>query len=132
MEEAVETKPVITDLVIRVANGSCDDDEDDDCCVIDPVDVVRTLNLGRPSDDVILVADKGPVALRDFPHPRHLCANFPLDATCHEEYCSKVAMRDFPHPRHLCGNFPFDATCHEEFCSKFTLSPSQPSSMAAL
>ncbi|CAL9756636.1 unnamed protein product [Musa acuminata subsp. burmannicoides] len=66
------------------------DDEDDDCYVIDPVaDCFGKLTLGDPSDDVILVAEKGPVALRDFPHPRHLCANFPFNCTAHESYCSK-------------------------------------------
>lgn len=39
------------------------DDEDDDCYVIDPVaDCFGKLTLGDPSDDVILVAEKGPVS----------------------------------------------------------------------
>ncbi|KAG6537768.1 hypothetical protein ZIOFF_002865 [Zingiber officinale] len=64
-------------------------EEDDDCYEIPPVDFTRKLNLGLPSDDVILLAEKGPIALRDFPHPRPLCANFPFDTTAHERYCSQ-------------------------------------------
>ncbi|KAL6906347.1 hypothetical protein ACP4OV_003948 [Aristida adscensionis] len=33
-----------------------------------------------------------------------------------------VALRDFPHPRHLCGNFPFDKTPHESRCNKIPAS----------
>ncbi|WOL06303.1 hypothetical protein Cni_G15035 [Canna indica] len=66
-------------------------EEEDDCYVIDPEDFFRKLTVSDPcdSDDVILVAEKGPVALRDFPHPRHLCANFPFNSTAHESHCSK-------------------------------------------
>ncbi|KAK9756827.1 hypothetical protein RND81_01G123400 [Saponaria officinalis] len=28
-----------------------------------------------------------------------------------------VACRDFPHPRHLCANFPFSSTSHESRCN---------------
>ncbi|URE34244.1 hypothetical protein MUK42_18030 [Musa troglodytarum] len=27
-----------------------------------------------------------------------------------------LACRDYPHPRHLCGNFPFNSSPHEEYC----------------
>lgn len=28
----------------------------------------------------------------------------------------QLACRDYPHPRHLCGNFPFNSSPHEEYC----------------
>ncbi|XP_020080169.1 uncharacterized protein LOC109703856 isoform X1 [Ananas comosus] len=64
------------------------DDSDDDCYEIDPIDFARILTL-KVSDEVVLVSEKEPVALRDFPHPRHLCANFPFNTSPHESYCSQ-------------------------------------------
>ncbi|KAE9590996.1 hypothetical protein Lalb_Chr20g0113491 [Lupinus albus] len=29
-----------------------------------------------------------------------------------------IACRDYPHPRHLCGNFPFSSTPHHSHCDK--------------
>ena len=43
-------------------------------------------------DDSEAVVMPPQVALRDFPHPRHLCANFPFNCTAHESYCSKVHL----------------------------------------
>ncbi|XP_039785062.1 uncharacterized protein LOC120651585 isoform X2 [Panicum virgatum] len=65
-----------------------DGSDDDDCVEIDPAEFAKKLNL-KETDDVILVAAKGKVALRDFPHPRHLCGNFPFDKTPHESLCGK-------------------------------------------
>ncbi|PNX97351.1 hypothetical protein L195_g020579 [Trifolium pratense] len=31
----------------------------------------------------------GPVALRDYPHSRHLCIKFPFKTTARESYCDK-------------------------------------------
>ncbi|KAI3449838.1 hypothetical protein Pfo_006503 [Paulownia fortunei] len=70
---------------------------DDDCVVLDgdpdkSVVVVR----GRAddvddddSDDLEIVGEKGEVACRDFPHPRHLCAKFLFASTPHEVHCGQ-------------------------------------------
>ncbi|XP_020571409.1 uncharacterized protein LOC110018437 [Phalaenopsis equestris] len=64
---------------------------DDDCYEIDAIDFTRKLVISTSDDDgVAIVSEKGHVALRDFPHPRHLCGNFPFSRTRHETYCSKV------------------------------------------
>ncbi|OAY85351.1 hypothetical protein ACMD2_15489 [Ananas comosus] len=68
------------------------DDSDDDCYEIDPIDFARILTL-KVSDEVVLVSEKEPVALRDFPHPRHLCANFPFNTSPHESYCSQIKKK---------------------------------------
>lgn len=41
------------------------------------------------SEDLIVTAEKGEVACRDFPHPRHLCVKFPFKNTPHEKFCEK-------------------------------------------
>ncbi|MBA0835285.1 hypothetical protein Goarm_007572, partial [Gossypium armourianum] len=38
-------------------------------------------------DDLTVVAEKGKVACRDYPHSRHLCLRFPFDKTPHEKHC---------------------------------------------
>lgn len=65
--------------------------EDDDCVVLDgdpdkPVDVVSE-TTASDGDDVLVVGEKGQIACRDYPHPRHLCAKFPFNATPHERHC---------------------------------------------
>ncbi|XP_020571410.1 uncharacterized protein LOC110018438 isoform X1 [Phalaenopsis equestris] len=61
---------------------------DDDCYEIDAIDFTRKLVISTSDDDgVAIVSEKGHVALRDFPHPRHLCGNFPFSRTRHETYC---------------------------------------------
>ncbi|CAN6705161.1 unnamed protein product [Malus baccata var. baccata] len=39
------------------------------------------------SPDIAIVAEKGQVACRDYPHSRHLCLKFPFETTPHESYC---------------------------------------------
>ncbi|XP_074268445.1 uncharacterized protein LOC141591856 isoform X1 [Silene latifolia] len=79
-------------------NGGRDDDDDDDCVVLecDPDkpppskggdDEVKKYDDDDDSDEVVVVGEKGQVACRDFPHSRHLCANFPFSSTSHESRC---------------------------------------------
>lgn len=68
------------------------DEDDDDCVVLDddpdkPLVVVN--NKVDDSDDLEIVGEKGEVACRDFPHPRHLCAKFLFASTPHEVHCSQ-------------------------------------------
>ncbi|XP_042440069.1 uncharacterized protein LOC122025338 [Zingiber officinale] len=65
-------------------------DDDDDCLVLesDPdKPVLVESDQGRGGDDLLIVAEKGQLACRDYPHPRHLCANFPFISSLHEKYC---------------------------------------------
>ncbi|KAH9627034.1 hypothetical protein KSS87_023722 [Heliosperma pusillum] len=74
------------------------DDDDDDCVVlesdpdkpppskVDDDDEVKRCDEDD-SDDLVVVGEKGQVACRDFPHSRHLCANFPFSSTSHERRC---------------------------------------------
>ncbi|KAL7172669.1 hypothetical protein ACSBR2_032197 [Camellia fascicularis] len=63
---------------------------DDDCVVLDgnpdKPDVIEN-NADDDSDDLQIVGQKGQIACRDYPHPRHLCAKFPFTSTPHERQC---------------------------------------------
>lgn len=81
-----------------------DDDRkaDDDCCILDfnpfesaVTDLANKLSLGNGNsddheeDDLSILAEKGEIACRDFPHSRHQCAEFLFDNTPHESFCSQ-------------------------------------------
>ncbi|KAJ7977155.1 RPM1 interacting protein 13 [Quillaja saponaria] len=68
------------------------DADDDDCVLLDcdpdnPVTSVTEEANG--SDDLQIVGEKGQIACRDYPHPRHLCAKFPFTSTSHERHCEQ-------------------------------------------
>lgn len=71
-------------------------DLDDDCVILDndpdkPVEV-RNDNPGNgedDSDDIVVVSEKGQVACRDYPHPRHLCIKFPFFTTPNQSHCDQ-------------------------------------------
>lgn len=76
------------------------DEDDDDCVILDcepnqarvvKNDVVDNKLCGGDddSDDLEIVGEKGEVACRDFPHARHLCANFAFASTPHDVHCSQ-------------------------------------------
>ncbi|KAL5729287.1 hypothetical protein ACHQM5_002261 [Ranunculus cassubicifolius] len=69
--------------------GNLDSDSDD--CVIldeDPDKPVRRFESQTGgSDELLIVAEKGQVACRDYPHARHLCARLPFDTNPHQKYC---------------------------------------------
>ncbi|KVI07529.1 uncharacterized protein LOC112510356 [Cynara cardunculus var. scolymus] len=44
-------------------------------------------NNPQDSPDISLLAERGQVACRDYPHSRHLCVNNPFENTPHESYC---------------------------------------------
>ncbi|MED6147251.1 hypothetical protein PIB30_042350 [Stylosanthes scabra] len=77
-------------------NGDGDGD-DDDCVILDgdpERDVTTSVVEEEPTtaaseDELLLVGEKGQVACRDFPHPRHLCAKFPFSSTPHEQHCEQ-------------------------------------------
>lgn len=89
MEEEQEDNK---EKIAKINKAQAEDDDEDDCYEIDPSDFIRKLTINsstKDNDEVAIVAEKGPVALRDFPHPRHLCANFPFTTTPHETCCAK-------------------------------------------
>ncbi|XP_039032595.1 uncharacterized protein LOC120167738 [Hibiscus syriacus] len=65
--------------------------EDDGDCVVLEGDPDKALSdvtdLQEDSDECLIVGQKGQIACRDYPHPRHDCARFPFSSTSHEQYC---------------------------------------------
>ncbi|XP_010540932.1 PREDICTED: uncharacterized protein LOC104814538 isoform X2 [Tarenaya hassleriana] len=78
-------------------NSTVGDEEDDDDCVVLDGDPEKTTAAAETavddddnaaeSDEVLVVGQKGEIACRDFPHPRHSCAKYPFSSTSHEKYC---------------------------------------------
>ncbi|KAL4588007.1 hypothetical protein LXL04_000885 [Taraxacum kok-saghyz] len=71
-------------------------DLDDDCVILDkdpekPVEVLndKPSNVEGDSDDIVVVSEKGQVACRDYPHPRHLCIKFPFSTTPNQNHCDQ-------------------------------------------
>ncbi|KAM3254547.1 hypothetical protein ACQJBY_048198 [Aegilops geniculata] len=70
--------------------------DDDDCVVLDgdpdgavaAVEQKGAAGNDGSSDELQIVAEKGQVACRDFPHSRHLCSNLPFGTTSHEKHCT--------------------------------------------
>ncbi|XP_039011374.1 uncharacterized protein LOC120140455 [Hibiscus syriacus] len=69
-------------------------EETEDCFIIDfnlfnPIDIAKfyAANNGDVDDELSVVAERGQVACRDYPHSRHLCLQFPFDTTPHERHC---------------------------------------------
>ncbi|KAI4307018.1 hypothetical protein L6164_030253 [Bauhinia variegata] len=72
-------------------------EETEECFILEfnPFDSVDLSKLSfvesntdcKDSDDVSVIAEKGQVACRDYPHSRHLCLEFPFNTTAHEKYC---------------------------------------------
>ncbi|KAL2488036.1 uncharacterized protein Fot_41417 [Forsythia ovata] len=75
----------------KTKNADC---EDADCVILDgDPDKLLAVEDGRvnndDSDDLVVIGEKGQVACRDFPHPRHLCAKFLFASTPHERRCDQ-------------------------------------------
>ncbi|CAL9223726.1 unnamed protein product [Arabidopsis halleri] len=92
------------DSQYRKPNSSIQAVDDDDDCVIldcDPDKSTKTASIeddddklaknddddDDDDDDVLVVGQKGEIACRDFPHPRHSCAKYAFNSTSHEKYC---------------------------------------------
>ncbi|KAF8412808.1 hypothetical protein HHK36_000778 [Tetracentron sinense] len=72
--------------------------EDEDCFILDfdpfeSIDLSKKLNISMDDDndasDLSVIAERGQVACRDYPHSRHLCVKFPFNRTSHESYCEQ-------------------------------------------
>lgn len=68
-------------------------DSDEDCLILDgdPDKVVSVVDGESESvdgcADLLIVGEKGDLACRDYPHPRHLCLIFRFNSTPHEKHC---------------------------------------------
>ncbi|KAM7268766.1 hypothetical protein ACFE04_010932 [Oxalis oulophora] len=66
-------------------------DEIEDCFILDfdPNELTNYVNVNNnnDSDDLSIVAEKGQVACRDYPHSRHACSENPFDTSPHEKHC---------------------------------------------
>ncbi|KAK9689925.1 hypothetical protein RND81_09G091400 [Saponaria officinalis] len=68
----------------------------EDCFILeyDPNELPKLENLSLcdnshdDDDDLCILAHKGKVACRDYPHPRHICATYSFDKTPHESHCN--------------------------------------------
>ncbi|KAG9452457.1 hypothetical protein H6P81_005361 [Aristolochia fimbriata] len=83
IKSSKKSDPVMREIPIE--------EDDQECYVLQtvPTNLHFSCNLSpNQSDDLNLIAQKEPVAIRDFPHPRHLCVNFPFNETPHETYCT--------------------------------------------
>ncbi|KAF3336006.1 hypothetical protein FCM35_KLT20513 [Carex littledalei] len=66
---------------------------DDECCIL-PSDPAGEIDLRHPisdpkQDGVSVLGERGKVACRDYPHPRHSCAKYIFSETSHENCCSQ-------------------------------------------
>ncbi|XP_047329890.1 uncharacterized protein LOC124933520 [Impatiens glandulifera] len=92
----MDSKPFIIDISSDDDNDCRDmrgEEMDDDCVILDgdpdkPVFVDNHSSI-LDSDDLLLLGVKGQIACRDFPHPRHLCANYNFASTPHSKHCSQ-------------------------------------------
>lgn len=98
-----------------MSSGIEDDDDDDDCVILDsdPYSAVAvkgekegSTGDGGSDEELQIVAEKGKVACRDFPHSRHLCSNMPFGTTSHEKHCTMCYcfVCDAPAPCSYWGN----------------------------
>ncbi|KAF4398857.1 hypothetical protein CsatB_002318 [Cannabis sativa] len=100
-------------------------EETEECFILDydPSNDISNLSVSRKADgddggggdsaDLTVLAEKGKVACRDYPHSRHLCLKYPFDQTSHESYCELCYcyVCDKPAP---CSSWtePKPAHCH--------------------
>ncbi|CAN6288699.1 unnamed protein product [Urochloa humidicola] len=66
---------------------------DEECEILseDPLsDTTKvTPSPAAANEEIMVVAERGQVACRDFPHPRSSCAKNPFNTTPHERHCDK-------------------------------------------
>ncbi|XP_068651458.1 RPM1 interacting protein 13-like [Aristolochia californica] len=70
------------------------DMEELDCVILDfnPFDTAylsKKLSVDEPDQDLSVIAERGQVACRDYPHPRQHCVKFSFSRTPHESYCEQ-------------------------------------------
>ncbi|XP_056697134.1 uncharacterized protein [Spinacia oleracea] len=61
-----------------------------DCFILDFNPYEQKSCSFKKYDGVYITAEKGQVALKDYPHPRHLCTRYPFHKTPHSKFCSRL------------------------------------------
>ncbi|CAM0953792.1 unnamed protein product [Alopecurus aequalis] len=101
-----------------------DGDDDDDCVILDgdphrPVAVAgakgRSAVGGASDDEAEIVAVKGEIACKDFPHSRHLCSDLPFSTTPHVKHCNMCYcfVCDAPAPcKYWWNGLLYEDHCH--------------------
>ncbi|KAL7003758.1 hypothetical protein U1Q18_004903 [Sarracenia purpurea var. burkii] len=88
--------PLRSVLCLKTDANMREIEEIEDCFILDfdPNDSLDLSKLSIPDDlnspgapDISVLAEKGQVACRDYPHSRHLCLKNPFGRTPHESYC---------------------------------------------
>lgn len=66
------------------------EDSDDDCIILDSdpekTDIILSPQI-TASPELVVTAQRGHIACRDYPHPRHLCAKFSFISTLPHKHC---------------------------------------------
>ncbi|KAG2239866.1 hypothetical protein Bca52824_091392 [Brassica carinata] len=97
-EEEEDETPLTGILCLKQRQDMKVFEEKEDCFILDfdPNDsfdhskeLSSSDNPEGDDDDVAIVHEKGQVACRDFPHPRHLCSKYPFETTNHLLHCDK-------------------------------------------
>ncbi|AQL05456.1 RPM1 interacting protein 13 [Zea mays] len=67
---------------------------DEDCQILagDPLASNIEVAPAAASDEIAVVAERGKIACRDYPHPRSACAKHPFSRTPHERYCDQALV----------------------------------------
>ncbi|XP_010537044.1 PREDICTED: uncharacterized protein LOC104811886 isoform X2 [Tarenaya hassleriana] len=96
-EEEEEETPVRAVFCLNSRHDMKRYEETEDCFILDfdPFEALEVRKLSfsddRPDnqddDDLTIIHEKGQVACRDYPHPRHLCVKFPFGTTPHSTHC---------------------------------------------
>ncbi|KAL6642647.1 hypothetical protein ACP70R_020828 [Stipagrostis hirtigluma subsp. patula] len=78
---------------------------DDDCQILagDPLAAAEVAPAAPAgNEDITVVAERGKVACRDYPHPRSACAKNPFSSTPHERHCDKLFLLCVRHCCPMC------------------------------
>ncbi|CAH2070011.1 unnamed protein product [Thlaspi arvense] len=93
--ENEEGSPLSGILCLKTRQDMKRIEETEDCFILDfdpfdSFDVKRLSFSGADSErdkDLAIIHETGQVACRDYPHPRHLCLNFPFGSTPNPTHC---------------------------------------------
>ncbi|KAF2576704.1 hypothetical protein F2Q70_00001139 [Brassica cretica] len=87
--DVVEVEGSVDSQLNSSTRAALEDEGDEDCVILDcdPDKTGAAVEADDNDDEVLVVGQKGEVACRDFPHPRHSCAKYSFNSTSHESYC---------------------------------------------
>eukprot|EP01018_Ginkgo_biloba_P001818 Gb_38778 [translate_table: standard] len=101
----------------RLKDGEDIEVLDDDCIILDSdpekIDIGPEIR-SYGSNDLMVTAERGHVACRDYPHARHLCVKFSFKNTPHEKHCElcHCYVCDKPAPCSVWSNAYSSSHCH--------------------